>query len=315
MSGIDTTGTIGVRPPGVYASHAPPQRSPLAVNDTRVAGFVGLARRGPLHEPVRVSSWDEFVDVFVGEGIPDPAHYLTTSVEAYFRNGGGSCYVVRVAHLPDRGAEPTLDHAACSERALVDEFKKPTLVVRARSEGRWGNSIWASCAHSTGAQALLTQDLEVGAGEARVSSTRGFEVGQLVEIRDREHADFVILTEVGERVIRWGSATPVNRVHRAASPTRLEVKCFELHVALRDRKEVFKGLQLSPTSRRYAPRVIADESRLVSLADCASGSPPPNNLPTPAAAEKLSGGRDGDLALTPEDIIARLKAEPEAWEK
>ena len=45
------------------------------------------------------------------------------------------------------------------------------------------------------------------------------------------------------------SATPVNRRYRAAGPTYLEVLEIELHVTLRDRREAFKNLQLSPLAR------------------------------------------------------------------
>ena len=102
-------------------------------------------------------------------------------------------------------------------------------------------------------------------GEAVVSVTRGFERGSLVRIYDRQNSDYVVLTEVGDRLIRWASATPINRRYRAAGPTYLEVVELELHVALRDRRETFRGLQLDPSSRRYVGRVVEQESRLISV--------------------------------------------------
>src|SRR5436305_1419972 len=81
---------------------------------------------------------------------------------------------------------------------------------------------------------LQTRDLDIGAGEASVASTRGFEVGSLVKIYDRENADYVVITEVGDKLVKWGTETPVNRRHRAAAPTYLEVMTFEIHVAMRD---------------------------------------------------------------------------------
>ena len=288
-----------LRPPGVYPAYAEPVPSPLVRADTRVAGFVGITQRGPLGVPRRIASWDEFLEVYGYDG----THYLSDSVESYFRNGGHACHVVRVAHVPPTGAPRTAQHASSAELVALDDWGKPGLRVLAHSEGRWGNHIWVSFAHSTGAQALLTQDLEVGAGVARVSTTRGFRVGALVRIYDREHSDYVILTEVGERDLGWSAATPINRPHRSAGPTYLEVKEFDLHVSLRDRREVFKGLQMHPSSRRYAPRVIEQESRLIRLEDLASSSPPPHNLPEPCSPTKLASGRDGLDDITPEDFI------------
>ena len=288
-----------LRPPGVYAAYAEPVVSPLVRADTRVAGFIGIAQRGPLGQPRRIASWDEFVEVYGYDG----AHYLSDSVESYFRNGGHACHVVRVAHVAQAGAAPTAEHASSAELVAMDEWKKPALRVLANSEGRWGNHIWVGFHHSTGASALLTQDLDIGAGAAQVSTTRGFRVGALVRIYDREHSDYVILSEVGERELRWAATTPINRAHRSAGPTYLEVMEFDLHASLRDRREVFKGLQMHPSSRRYAPRVVEQESRLIRLEDLGSGSPPPHNLPEPCPLTKLASGRDGTDGITPEDFV------------
>jgi phage tail sheath protein FI len=292
-----------MRPPGVYAAFVDPARPPLEIADTRVTGFVGLTLKGPLNQPVRIANWDEFVETF---GYTSE-HYLSDAVHAFFRNGGTACRVVRVAHLPpaDGGpvAELGADHAACAEHIQVDDWNKPSLKIRALNEGRWGNLIWVKCLHATGASALLTRDLDVGAGEAHVNTVRGFEVGALVRIYDKENSDYVVLTEIGDKLIKWGKETPVNRRHRAAAPTQLEVMEFEIHIALRDRREVFKNLQMHPTSRHYAPRVIASRSRLIRIEDLATKSPVPHNLPEPLPMIRLTGGRDGTEKVTPEDFL------------
>lgn len=288
-----------LRPPGVYLAPAELKLTSLEMADTRITGFVGITEKGPVDEPQRITNWDEFLEIF---GYTSE-HYLSDTVEAFFRNGGTCCYVVRVAHCAREGGEPALEHAAAAGHTILDDWKKPALRVRALNEGSWGNNIWVKCVQATGARTLLTRDLDVGAGEAHVSSTRGFEVGALVRIYDRENEDFVILTEVGERTLRWSTETPVNRHHRAAAPTHLEVKAFDIHVILRERREVFKGLQMDPSSRQYAPRVVASRSRLVRLDDLDTRSPPPHNLPLLDPMIRLEGGRDGIDHITPEDFI------------
>ncbi len=288
-----------IRPPGVYVSHIEATSRGITLADTRVTGFVGLTAKGPLDTPTRISSWDEFVEVYGNVDIG----YLASAVEGFFLNGGTTCYVVRVAHRAHGDTKAGPEHAHAAEIVAKDAWDKPTLKVRARSEGRWGNSVWARFAHNTGAKGLLTADLEVGSGEATVSVTRGFERGSLVRIYDRNNSDYVVLTEVGDRIIKWGTGTPVNRRYRAAGPTYLEVVELELHVALRDRRETFRGLQIHPTSRRYVVRVLAEESRLVSIEDLGSRSPWPHNLPRSEASAKLTGGRDGSDTVMPEDLI------------
>lgn len=267
--------------------------------NTRIAGFVGITQKGPMNEATRITSWDEFTETY---GYTTDS-YTSDAVFAFFRNGGADCWMVRVAHMPPAGELAGMEHATCAEHVQIDDWNKPSLRVRSLDEGTWGNSIWFRWAHAPGAQALLTRDLDIGSGEAHVNTTRGFEVGATIRIYDRENSDFVVITEVSDKLIKWGTETPVNRRHRAAAPTYLEVLTFELHVALKDRREVFKGLQMHPSSRNYAPRVVSQRSRLVRVEDLGTKSPVPHNMPEPLPLTRLTGGRDGLEAVTPEDFI------------
>ncbi|MBL9019494.1 MAG: phage tail sheath family protein [Myxococcales bacterium] len=275
---------------------APP---PLSIANTRIAGFVGMTQKGPMNEPTRLKTWDEFVELY---GYTTES-YTSDAVYGFFKNGGSDCWIVRVAHMPEAGQTAGIEHAACAEHVQVDDWNKPSLKIRALDEGSWGNAIWVRCVHAPGAQALLTRDLDIGSGEAHVSTTRGFEVGSLVRIYDRENSDFVVLTEVADKLVKWSTETPVNRRHRAAAPTHLEVMTFEIHVAMKERREVFKGLQMHPSSKNYAPRVISQRSRLVRIEDLKTRSPVPHNLPEPMAMTRLTGGRDGIDTITPEDFV------------
>src|SRR5690349_19277125 len=79
--------------PGVYVEEVDSGSRPIEGVGTAVAAFVGLAADGPFNEPTLVPNWTEFVRNFGGfvEG-----SYLAQSVYAYFQNGGGNCYVVRI---------------------------------------------------------------------------------------------------------------------------------------------------------------------------------------------------------------------------
>ncbi|MBL0219029.1 MAG: phage tail sheath family protein [Myxococcales bacterium] len=287
------------RAPGIYQSFDTVAPPPLSISNTRIAGFVGTTQKGPMNEATRLTSWDEFLEIF---GYSTDS-YTSDSVYGFFRNGGTDCWVVRVAHNAARGELPGMEHASCAEHVQIDDWNKPSLKIRALDEGTWGNTIWFRCVHAPGAQALLTRDLDIGSGEAHVNATRGFEVGATVRIFDRENSDFIVITEIGDKLIKWSTSTPVNRRHRAAAPTHLEVLTFEIHVAMKDRREVFKGLQMHPSSRNYAPRVVSQRSRLVRIEDLETKSPVPHNMPEAMAMTRLSGGRDGLDALMPDDFI------------
>ena len=79
--------------PGVYMEEVSSGSKPIEGVGTAVAAFVGFAERGPVNEPDLVTNWTQFVANFGGfiEG-----SYLAHAVYAYFLNGGGVAYVVRI---------------------------------------------------------------------------------------------------------------------------------------------------------------------------------------------------------------------------
>ena len=287
------------RAPGIYQTYDPVVIPAMSIANTRIVGFVGITQKGPMNEPTRLGNWDEFLEIF---GYTKDS-YTSDSVFGFFKNGGTDCWVVRVAHNPAKGELAGMDQASSAEHVQIDDWNKPALKIRALNEGNWGNAIWVRCVHASAAQALLTRDLDIGSGEAYVNTTRGFEVGSTVRIYDRENSDYIVITEVGDKLIKWSTETPVNRRHRAAAPTHLEVLTFEIHVAMKDRREVFKGLQMHPSSKNYAPRLVSQRSRLVRIEDLHTRSPVPHNVPGVLPMTRLSGGRDGIDAITPEDFI------------
>ncbi|MCP2257181.1 hypothetical protein LX15_000866 [Streptoalloteichus tenebrarius] len=117
------------RAPGVrleWLDAAPQSRAAVR---TDVAGFVGIAERGPLHRAVRVDGWDQFRGVFGGH----LAHaHLAYAVEGFFANGGSQCWVVRVA-------DPVT--AAMATASLPGSDGIAGLTLRASSPGGWGNRV------------------------------------------------------------------------------------------------------------------------------------------------------------------------------
>lgn len=116
--------------PGVYVEwvYRPP---PIGLARTDIAGFVGIAERGPLHTPLVVNNWSDFRQLF---GRHIPAGYLAYAVEAFFLNGGRRCWVVRVAD-PDWARAAELDLTLADGRALR---------LTASSPGAWGNRLSAT---------------------------------------------------------------------------------------------------------------------------------------------------------------------------
>src|SRR3954464_10759266 len=90
--------------PGVYIEE---QTGPgvIAGVGTSTAAFIGPARRGPLLDPRRVSSYEELLSLYAAP-MPDGTFqpyitsprlfYLAHAVRGFFLNGGRQAYIVRV---------------------------------------------------------------------------------------------------------------------------------------------------------------------------------------------------------------------------
>jgi phage tail sheath protein FI len=85
---------VNGRGPGVYIEPADPSVRPVAPARTDVAAFVGIAERGPLNVPTRVTSFKEFTRVFGSFIVPG---FLAYAVRAFFENRGVAAWIVRAA--------------------------------------------------------------------------------------------------------------------------------------------------------------------------------------------------------------------------
>jgi uncharacterized protein len=117
--------------PGVYVAEQPSGVRTISGVATSITAFVGRARRGPVDEPVRISSWADFERVF--GGLWEKSH-LGYSVNDFFRMGGGAAVIVRVHN--DRANDTAQLAFGSSANALT---------LAARSPGTWGSKLTAVC--------------------------------------------------------------------------------------------------------------------------------------------------------------------------
>lgn len=153
--------------PGVYIDEFAPG-APIEGVGTSTPAFIGVATRGDLDTPTKLTSWLQFTQLFGDE--PRPGFYLWYAVRGFFENGGQVCYVVRASNgeydrfgLRDRSGGPT---------SFV-------LTARARAPGVSGITIDATIRHlvpnttevfrpaaTSVANAAASRELTLAAGKA-----------------------------------------------------------------------------------------------------------------------------------------------------
>lgn len=154
--------------PGVYVEEY--DNSPRAMEGvgTSMAGFVGMAERGPaVGAPSLVTNFGSFTRQFGGflsEFTHGEYRYLANSVEQFFANGGTTCYVARVVPEDAKKAEKTAG----------------ILKVTAANEGKWGNRIQVSIQTVMKKKMQLLSAAEGSDSAFVAKSTDGFREGDIV---------------------------------------------------------------------------------------------------------------------------------------
>ena len=285
------------RSPGIYLREAAERRvARLETVPMSVAAFLGIAQRGPLYTPTRITSFTEFKGVY---GTFVPYGYLAYAVSGFFANGGRECYVIRIAHVSDDAAQEGATRATLTTKAASGA---DLLGITASSEGTWGNRIKVEIGEpKRPTSTLLTEDVPAGASSARVRSTRGFGPGDVVELRDGASTQFVVLTDSSGDELTWSPESPARSRFSAVSPTRVTAVEFRMTLAFESQLEEFDNLSSDPRSERYFVKVLGSGSRLVGVIDRRS-RPDVFDPPAPLSA-RLSGGSDGLETLTADDFV------------
>jgi phage tail sheath protein FI len=157
--------------PGVYYEHVDSDEKDISPVRMDVAGFVGIAERGPVDMPVPVESWRQFRSYFGGF---TRSGFLAYTVKAFFDNGGRRCWVVRVASKMRFGASSA--SVELKNRAGKDIWR-----ISASSEGVWGNNLSVMIDEKNRLQTETCPPNDAP-DSSEVTNTSGFERGTLVRL-------------------------------------------------------------------------------------------------------------------------------------
>ncbi|MDB5812221.1 MAG: phage tail sheath protein [Betaproteobacteria bacterium] len=247
--------------PGVYYHRTDAGVPRVAPLRTDITGFVGMARRGPLHQALPIESWRQFVAHF---GDFTGAAYLAYAVRAFFENGGARCWIVRVASDAAVAAASTVNARL---PMLVPPPPYPAWDVCASSAGVWGNDLTfelraTHLAQTVADPALSTPDY------AAVTTVAGFIAGTHVRIATDPVAPAfraVAAVDAATKRLYWINPKPEARSDYEKQLTGYDlnrpllIESVEYTLLVRELGRViavYQGLSLVPDHPRYGPRVL-----------------------------------------------------------
>ncbi len=88
--------------PGIYVEEVEAGAKLIDSMATSVAGFLGVAEKGPVDEPTLVTNWSQYAREF---GSFHNGGWLAHAVFLFFMNGGTKCYINNLA-TPSGAAKP-----------------------------------------------------------------------------------------------------------------------------------------------------------------------------------------------------------------
>jgi hypothetical protein len=286
--------------PGIYRQDV---RDPPRLRGVRldVAGFVGIALRGPVNQPTQVVSWADYERRFGGleANVSGRDRLLPYAVQAFFAQGGARAWVVRVAAV-DGPDVPTAAQAA-ARFALADGAGWDLV---AADEGEWSSHLGIrldfAVTSTFGARFSAPDRIPLPSGmplpEASLVRIRRADVPKGALRR----ASVVIEPRTGRRLAVLDRMLPATEDGAPAVPAAT-VEVITGTLVVTDPAgpgERIPGLGLYPEHPRFPPRVLADESGLVR----STGQPGESRL-------VLIGG-DWDQPLLPGPLLAGLSYRP-----
>ena len=299
---------------------------------TSSAGMVGVAERGPINQPVLVTSWEQFVNRF---GSYIQGGYLAYAARAFYDNGGSVLYVNRVAHLStnprDRHNTAVRPSVTLQDRrgvaASLETGTAGVDLIRwiAREGGAYGNDFTVELVAEAGefsAQHTPTS-VRVNLGpDSNGNLTRtADEVVALVaagslpveaSTEDRGVAQPVATTNLagglyGVSTLRvwaanegqWGDDLAVEIEARQRNPAAE----FNLVVRYKDVVvEVFPDLSMNESDPNHVELAVNGRSEFITVEDLSPSSGTAEDHPK-LGTFALSGGNDGLAGLSDTDYI------------
>ncbi len=249
--------------PGVYVEEFESGSRPIEGVGTSTAGFIGLAEKGPLEGlPELVTNASDFQRKFGGylsQNEFGDYRFLAYAVEHFFINGGGRCYVMRVAP----------EDAKVSTNFKDDNKDKVVLQISAKNPGLWGDRLRITLSPSSKAKTQIYEVMTAASGATQylVKSSAGFNPGDVVMFSDGQKSEYGKVKTSQDNVIELEAplAAGSDAVDKGLLAKKVLTTCeFSVQVAYSDQVEVYENVSLNIAEYNFVEKVLA-RSNLISV--------------------------------------------------
>jgi phage tail sheath protein FI len=189
---------VSVSYPGVYIEEIPSGVRTITGVATSITAFLGRAPRGPVDQPVTITSFADFDRRFGGLAKDYPLSY---AVRDFYLNGGSTALIVRVFKAADGAGDATA------------ALKVGKLDLKAASPGKWGEKLRASVETVDDPEAKAAQGLAAGDDLFNLTVTDtspggATETIQNLAVRKDAVRRIDLVLEDDSSLVRWNGAWP-----------------------------------------------------------------------------------------------------------
>ena len=283
------------RVPGVFLAPESEQIAPITISKQCLAGLIGIAEKGPLDTPVRLSSFQQYQKIFGGF---TEYGYLPYAVYGFFNAGGTECVVVRVAHTSD----DENDQYAISEAYynVLNTDGEEAFQITAKTPGSWGNRVLVKLWYKAANASRVKSDVNKGDDSLLVEDFKVFSVGDSVELRSIDRCEYKQIVRIeGDRLF---FSEKIN-THYDISSGEVICNLCAVNIVLQC-GQIFEEYYLCSTQindESYFVNKVNESSQLVNISQLKPGT-----LPVELNNRALIEGKNGVLNITPKDFIGRF---------
>ena len=289
--------------PGVYVEEFESGAKPMEGVGTSTAGFVGLARRGPVEGvPQLITNFSDFRRTYgdyLSQNEFGDYRFLAYAVESFFTNGGSRCFVARVAP----------SDAKCSA-GYAPAKETPVITFRAKNPGTWGDDISITLRPSSKAKTQILEILDTPEGKRyRAKNSAGFHSGDVVAFPDGTNVTYNRVIKNQDHVLTFEEDYPDSVVDKNLLPAKVVTTCeFTLEVRYKDITELYENASFNLSAANFIEKMTA-KSDLITVAvepltETGGIIPPIDEAGVDVVS--MSGGSNGSVSsVSAADFIGR----------